>query len=51
MVRCKFILDNFPNNYRTATVFCFATGILWPVVKCYVYLFFTTRKIETSSKM
>jgi hypothetical protein len=50
MVRCKLILDNFPNIYRIATVFCFATGILWPNVKCYVYLFFTSRKIETRCK-
>jgi hypothetical protein len=32
-------------------VLIFASGILWLDVKCYVYLFFTTRKIEISCKM
>jgi hypothetical protein len=51
MVRCKFILDSFHNNYGTATVLIFASGILWLDVKCYVYLFFTTGKIKISCKM
>jgi hypothetical protein len=50
MVRCKLILDSFHNNYGTATVLIFASGILWLDVKCYVYLFFTTGKIEISCK-
>jgi hypothetical protein len=50
MVRCKIILDSFHNNYGTATVLIFASEILWLDVKCYVYLFFTTGKIEISCK-
>ena len=51
MVRCKLILDSFHNNYGTATVLIFTSGVLWLDVKCYVYLFFTTEKIEISCKM
>jgi hypothetical protein len=51
MVSCKFILDSFHSNYGTATVLIFASEILWLDVKCYVYLFFTTGKIEISCKM
>jgi hypothetical protein len=51
MVSCKCILDSFHSNYGTATVFFFASGILWLDVKCYVNLFFTTGKIEISCKM
>jgi hypothetical protein len=50
MVSCKFILDSFHSNYGTATVLIFASEILWLDVKCYVYLFFTTGKIEISCK-